>query len=293
MSDPARVVELSPGARLELVDRKATCPFIGSAIAQGLLPVRNDADNPLARIDDLQQLGNQAHGDLGNLLAMFAAGNHGCMRDDADQLACRVPEGLFSLDFPDSQGAHPGDSGILQGGPQRRRPFQFSEPEFARLASRATQGRLSRSAIGGFIAENVRRDPRARTLGREVVVRMGHDLFELFEASVPAVIQHLVGLPAQARAAHRTATERLTRLLAEDNIVGSSGEFGLLFALLSGRPGAGSEDGEPVLLLDELRLMFQHKQLPNGWDQIRKTRIDWAKHTLAIAFNAYESFAKG
>ena len=165
MLDPKAVVELSAETKLELVRTKATCPFIGSVIAEGLLPVRNDARNPLASIDDLRTLGNQEHGDLGELLAMFAAGNHAFMRDGAGQLVIPVPDGLFSLDFPDSQGSHPGDSGILMGDPQHRGPDKFSQVDFARLESRAQNGHLTRPAVGDFIAENVRRNPNARTIG--------------------------------------------------------------------------------------------------------------------------------
>ena len=35
-----------------------TCPFIGSAVAQGKLLVRNGASNPLASLEDVRKLGN-------------------------------------------------------------------------------------------------------------------------------------------------------------------------------------------------------------------------------------------
>ena len=287
MPELEKVVELSDEARLELIRSKATCPFIGSAIAAGILPVRNNAENPLASIEDVRALGNQHQGSLGDVLAMFAAGNHAFMRDGAGQLLSPVPDGLFSLDFPDSQGSHPGDSGILQGDPKRRGPDKFGEMDFARLESRAQDGRLTRPAIGDFIAENVRRDPNARIIGRDVIERRVNDLFALFEEVIPAAIEKLAGQSEEANAAHRRATQRLTKLLAEDNIAGSSGEFGLLFALLS-----TTDEAEPVLHLDELRMMFQEKRLPAGWDQARKTGIEWVKHTLAILVSAYESYAK-
>jgi hypothetical protein len=77
--DPNDVAELSVEDRASLVERKATCPFIGSAVAQGRLPVRNDAKDPLASIEDVRRLGNSGGGDLGDLLVLFASGNHaGC-----------------------------------------------------------------------------------------------------------------------------------------------------------------------------------------------------------------------
>jgi hypothetical protein len=288
MADPNAVVDLSADSKLELIGAKVTCPFVGSAVNEGVLPVRHDAANPLADIDELRALGNQEEGDLGEVFVFFATGSHTFMRDDSGQLTRPVPDGLFSLDFPESRGSHPGDSGILQR--DTKNP-QFSRDDFDRLASRAQDGRLTRRAVGDFIAENVHRDPNARTIGREVVLRMGQDLFALFEAVVPAPLRRVVRLTEEAGSAHRRATQRLTKLLSEDHLAGSSGEFGLLFTLLS-RPDTLDEDGEPFLLLEEVEMMFQQKRLPAGWDKRRKTRIDWAKHTFALLLTAYESYAR-
>lgn len=49
--DPNKLVEISGDEKTLLVERKATCPFIGSAVAQGKLLVRNDAKDPLASIE--------------------------------------------------------------------------------------------------------------------------------------------------------------------------------------------------------------------------------------------------
>ncbi len=87
MSDnPNKPVELSSDEKALLVEKKAACPFIGSAVAQGKLPVRNDAKDPLASIEDVRRLGNTGGGDLGDLLALFASGNHAFMRGDAGKL---------------------------------------------------------------------------------------------------------------------------------------------------------------------------------------------------------------
>ena len=115
--DPDALVELSADERRLLAERKATCPFIGSAVAGGTLGVRNSADNPLARVEEVRALGNSGGGDLGDLLAIFASGNHAFMRGASGKLDEPAPAGLFSLEFPGSQGSHPGHSGILQGDP--------------------------------------------------------------------------------------------------------------------------------------------------------------------------------
>src|SRR5574337_944709 len=132
--DPDALVELSADERHLLAERKATCPFIGSAVAGGTLGVRNSADNPLARIEEVRALGNSGGGDLGDLLAIFASGN-------LDEPA---PAGLFSLEFPGSQGAHPGHSGILQGDPAVPGSGRYSPGDFARLTGRARDRKSTR-----------------------------------------------------------------------------------------------------------------------------------------------------
>jgi hypothetical protein len=288
MTDPRPVLDLTADERSALACTKATCPFIGSVIAQQLLAVRNEVANPLADIEELRHLGNRGGGDLGNLLAFFALGNHAQMRS-GDGSMTAVPAGMFSLDFPVSQGSHPGDSGILQGGFRNGVVPRFDPRAFARLEGKAVSGRLTRWNIGEFIAENIRADSGATTLGKDVVVRIGNDLILLLDAAVPATLGHLIGAAGQAQAAQRAALERLTKLIAEDNLVGSSGEFGLLFALLSSRNS--SRNGEPCLLVDELRLMFEQKQLPAGWDSVKATWRDWVRHTLAIASAAHQALA--
>lgn len=103
MSDnPNKIVELNGDEKALLVERKATCPFIGSAVAEGDLPVRNAAHAPLASIEDVRKLGNSGGGDLGDLLVLFASGNHAFMQGDAGKLDKPVPAGLFYLEFPGS-----------------------------------------------------------------------------------------------------------------------------------------------------------------------------------------------
>ena len=113
--DPNTALTLTDQVSDQMVRKKVTCPFLGSAVHQKFLAVRGDADNPLASIEDVRRLGNSGGGDLGDLLVMFASGNHAFMRGDDGKLSEKVPNGLFSLELPGSQGSHPGHSGILQG----------------------------------------------------------------------------------------------------------------------------------------------------------------------------------
>jgi hypothetical protein len=72
-NDPNKVIELSNDEINELVENKVTCPFIGSAVAQGKLLVRNGGSNPLASLEDVRKLGNTGGGDLGDLLVALPA----------------------------------------------------------------------------------------------------------------------------------------------------------------------------------------------------------------------------
>ena len=291
MSDnPNQPVELSGEEKASLVEKKATCPFIGSAIAQGKLPVRNDAKDPLASIEDVRRLGNTGGGDLGELLVRFASGNHALMRSDSGKLDKSVPSGLFSLEFPGSQGSHPGHSGILQGDPEIPGSGRLSERDFARLTSRAKDGWIKRSDVGRFIAENLLKDPKSKVFGKNTAALLASDLFEFVETTGSTLMSKLFGSDEDARATHRDIEEKLTKLLGEDNLVGSAGEFGLLFAFLANKPGAKKVGGEPAVAVQELKAMFVDKRLPDGWETWKKSRIDWVRNTIGLLISAGKEY---
>jgi hypothetical protein len=58
-----------------LVTKKATCPFLGSAIAIGKLQVENHAGNPLASVRDVIKLEPLSGGPLENPLHGFGNGD--------------------------------------------------------------------------------------------------------------------------------------------------------------------------------------------------------------------------
>jgi hypothetical protein len=288
--DPNKVVELDIAEKRELVEKKATCPFIGSALAQGKLAIRNDVSDPLASIEDVRTLGNSGGGDLGDLLVVFATGNHAFMRGSSGMLDKAVPIGLFSLEFPGSQGSHPGHSGILQGDPAIAGSGHLSRADFARLASRAKEGWIKRSDVGSFIAENLLKDPKSKVFGNKVATLLAGDLLAFVETIGPAWVRRLFGSGEDARTAHRDFEEKLTKLLGEDNLVGSAGEFGLLFALLANKPGAREIDGEPAVSLRDVEAMFLEKRLPDGWETWKKSRMDWVKNTTGLLLSAGKTY---
>jgi len=288
--DPYRLAELSSDEKALLVEMKTTCPFIGSVVAQGKLPVRNDAKNPLASIEDVRRLGNTGGGDLGDLLVLFASGNHALMRSDSGKLDRSVPKGLFSLEFPGSQGSHAGHSGILQSNPETPGSGRLSEADFARLTSRAKDGWVKRSDVGCFIAENLIKDPKSRVFGKNTVALLGSDLVEFVESAGSALLSKLFGSTENATAAHRNTEQKLTKLLGEDDLVGSAGEFGLLFAFLENKPGAKRVGGEPAVAVQDLRAVFAAKRLPDGWETWKKSRIDWVRNTSGLMISAAKEY---
>ena len=143
---------LDEQSRRQIVETKVTCPFLGSAVQEQLLPVRGVADNPLAKIEDVRMLGNTGdRSDLGEQLVFFAEGNHAFSRGASGKLDQPVPEGLFSLELPGSQGSHPGHSGILEEDPNTTGSGRLSIENFERLERRAKEGLLNWSAVGALL----------------------------------------------------------------------------------------------------------------------------------------------
>ena len=290
IGDPSAAVPLSADARSEIVVKKATCPFVGTAVATGRLPVRNQATNPLASIEDVRRLGNSGGGDLGELLVIFATGNHAFMLGKTGQLDQKAPDGLFSLEFPGSQGSHPGHSGILEGDPKQLDSGRFSQPDFDRLANRAKEGLIKRSDVGQFIAENLHRDPNSKVFGPKVAGLLARDLGEFVLGVGPGLLAKLRGSKDDASSPNRVLEQKLTNVLGEDNFVGSCGRFGLLFAFFANKPGAKTVDGEPALFLEDLRLMFVDKRFPDGWESWKKTRHDWLTNSTALMVSAGKAY---
>jgi hypothetical protein len=252
--------------------------------------MRGDADNPLASIDDVKKLGNSGGGNFGDLLVLFATGNHAFMRDDSGKLDRKVPDGLFSLELPGSQGSHPGHSGILQGDPGALGSGRLSNGDFERLAARAKDGFLRWSDAGSFIAENLIRDPKSKVFDKNALKALGIDVGGLLGTIVPALSAKLFGSDKDDVAAHRDFQEKFTKLAGENNLIGSAGEFGLLFTLLASKPGSREVNGEPAVSLADVRAMFLDKRLPAGWESWEKQRTDWVRHTSGILFSAFKEY---
>lgn len=287
-ADQARPMSLSSEQLESISAKKATCPFIGSAVSGGDLPVRNTEDRPLASISDVVALGNSGGGNLGNVLEIFAKGNHSKMRGPSGALDSPLPPSLFSLDFPGSQGSHPGHSGILQGDPSRLDTGRFSSADFDRLAARAKDGYLKRSDIAHFIAENLRRDPDSKVFSGKVAGLLLGDLGSFIAKTGPALLRKATR--RQDDAADRKVFEALTKTLGEDNLVGSAGEFGLLMAFLANSPNTKKIGGEPAVALADVTMMFRDHKFPEGWENWPKTEKDWVVNTTALLITAGKDY---
>lgn len=88
----------------------------------------------------------------------------------------------------------------------------------------------------------------------------------------------------------------LTKLLGEDNLVGSAGEFGLLMAFLANSPKTVDVNGEPAIAVADLERMFAanpaERRLPDGWETWSKTRHSWMRNTLSLTHSAAVEHAR-
>ncbi len=166
----------------------------------------------------------------------------------------------------------------------------MSQAEFARLASRAKDGLIKRSDVGSFIAENLLKDPKSKVFGIHTTALLANDLLAFVETIAPAWMKRPFGSGEDTSTAHRELEEKYTKLLGEDNLVGSAGEFGLLFALLANRPDAKELDGEPTVPLRDVEAMFLEKRLPDGWETWKKSRLDWLKNTTGLLISAGKKY---
>jgi hypothetical protein len=169
---------------------------------------------------------------------------------------------------------------------------RLSEADFARLVAHAKDGVLTRSAVGAFIAENLRRDPKSKVNQSRVARLLLDDVAQTLAAAGATVLKKLFGSKGATDEAHRSLEQQVTKLLGEDNLAGSAGEFGLLFAFLTNSPNTREVDDESALSLDDVRLMFVEKRLPDGWEHWKKTRWDWLVHTTKLIASAASAFSK-
>ena len=248
-------VSLSEAECKELVEKKVTCPFIGTAVMTKELSVRNDVNNPLASIKEVVTLGNLGNGDLGRVLEIFAKGNHASMLDDSGKLNRPVPDGQFSLNFPGSKGSHPGHSGILQGSPDLLDSGRFSSEDFKRFTDKATNGLITLSSVGEFIAENTVMDSKSNLADLELLPVILKEVTEIILQEGGQIFLEKVNFfgtrtDDKLSLEEKELREKVCKVTGgKNNLVSSAGEFGLLFAFFTNKPGTpkGSEPNTATL----------------------------------------------
>ena len=286
-------VSLSEVECKELVEKKVTCPFIGTAVMTKELSVRNDANNPLASIKEVVTLGNLENGDLGRVLEIFAKGNHASMLGDSGNLDRPVPGGQFSLNFPDSKGSHPGHSGILQGRPDLLDSGRFSSEDFKRLTDKATNGLITLSSVGEFIAENTVMDSKSNLADLDLLPVILKEVTEIILQEGGQIFLEKVNFFGTRKCLlpeENMLRDKVCKVTGgKNNLVSSAGEFGLLFAFFANKPGA-TKGSEPTLSVEDLTLMFEHKQFPAGWKTWKKDASTWVTSTVHLASSAVKKF---
>jgi hypothetical protein len=111
---------------------------------------------------------------------------------------------------------------------------------------------IKRSAVEKFIAEILHRDPKSKVFGASVVGLLALDLGQFVASAGPDPLERLCG--SIDKSLHRKLDVKLTKLTSEDNLVGSSGEYGLLFAFLANGRRTKELDGEPALSAGRYRI---------------------------------------
>jgi hypothetical protein len=165
-----------------------------------------------------------------------------------------------------------------------------SRLNFDRLAARANNGVIKRSEVGRFVAENLVKDPNSGVFGIKVATLFDGDLFAFVATIGPALMGTVFGSTEDASRAHREFEAKFTKLTSDDNLFGSSGEFGLLFSLLANKPGANKIGGEPTVTVRDLEVMFVERRLPEGVENWKKLRADWVVNTIGLAVSAAKEF---
>lgn len=127
--------------------------------------------------------------------------------------------------------------------------------------------------------------------GKSTAGLLADDMFKFVGTTGSALMSKLFGSADDANnTTPRAIEEKLTKLLGEDNLVGSAGEFGLLFAFLANKPSAKEIEGEPAVAIQDLKAMFVDKRLPTGWETWKKSRLDWVINTAALVISASKEY---
>ncbi|MBS2012139.1 MAG: hypothetical protein JST00_04595 [Deltaproteobacteria bacterium] len=305
-------LQLTDDQRREMVSKKTTCPFVGTALAMKRLFVYGSLSDPVAVIAGAPGSSALAKatrgsavaaggaGDLAQGFRIVARGNH-----NTSGSGTKAPEGMFSLDFPSSLGAHAAHSFILMGDPRKRDSGRLDENNLHRLIgtiadgghAERVEGKLvvRRAELGKFVARNVACDPNAVTASRSpfaLFTMLGRDIAEFTASAASYALTRVTGSMGEEEKTQ--LLEDMLKIAVRNNLVGSAAEFGLLTTALEGSPDAVSlPGGETALAVDDIELLFAGKKvggkydpltrrLPSNWDTSPKTIARFLVNTIEI-----------
>ena len=303
---------LTDDQRRELVSKKATCPFVGTAVAMKKIFVYGTLSDPFAVIAG--GAGSSAFaaakpgsavaaggaGDLAQGFRIVARGNH-----NKSGSGTQAPEGMFSLDLPNSLGAHAAHSFVLMGNPRVRDSGRLNEKNLSRLLNEKARGGhaelsggklvVRRAELGQFVARNVACDPNAVSISRTpfgLVSLLGGDIADFTRSAGALAIGKLSGSASESEKTE--LLESMLKIAVRNNLVGSAGEFGLLMTALEDSPNAVTlPNGEKALAATDIEALFAGKKvdgkydpltrtLPSNWDSTPKTLTRFLINTLEI-----------
>lgn len=300
---------LTDAERREVVTKKATCPFVSTAIAIKKVFVFGSKADPYAIISgkpgDIASVANAGGGDLGLGFEVVARGNH----HKSPVTGKEAPAGMFSLHFPASLGAHPAHSFILMGDPKRTDSGRIDASNLDRLIKPKSQGGraetvggklvVRRSELGAFVADNVACDEQSITIARrpfEVVGLLGRDIFEFKRSEARLVAAKLDGSLGNDELTDML--DKLLRIAVGNSLVASAAEMGLLATFLEGSEDAVRSSIDPGLATTDIEGMYAGtkgpdgtydplgKHFPRNWETQPKTIQGFLKNTIAILASA-------
>lgn len=302
-------LDLTDAQRRELVGKKATCPFVGTALALKKLVVYGTVENPFASIatglGNALAVGNAGGGDLGEGFKIVARANH-----HLSPAGEEAPNGMFSLSFPASKGAHAAHSFVLMGDPKSPSSGRLNADNLERLVGEKSAGGhaelapngtlvVRRSELGRFVARNVACDPNAVTASTKpfaLATMLGKDIIDFNRRAFEVVTLKLE--ERDNSAAVTKLLEDMVQIAVSNNLVGSVGELGLLMTFLGPSPDSVvMSDGEPALAVRDITGIYAGekrdgnydpltRRFPRNWETSPKTIVDLLKHSVHVLKSA-------
>jgi len=227
------------------------------------------------------------------VLAAFSEGNHTFMLGRSEKkLDKETPRGMFSLIFPGSQGSHAGNTGILKPRGQGEPGQGITDPQrFETFFPDNGADTISLKDIAHVIARDVSEDKDALVFDRRTGEALASDIVALAGKTSSVLLKKIFKKDTPEDS--REFFQLLTLTAGRNNLVGSSGEFGLLAAFLANSPRTKDRSGKnPLFSRQEVRKMFIQKEFPEDWKTWPKYAGDWVRYSLLLTTEAAREYIR-